>query len=241
MGFKIILKARKTNFKNKIFLTGFHGIGAVGYLVSRYIADQEGTEHLGYVFYDKEPFIAMMNRNRIMLPLELYRRGDFIILVSEILPEPKYLDVLMRSISEWVVRNGFKEAVLIGGLTETVKEDESEEYKVAFTSAFKPPPEFLKCVLERELRIVGPLALLLINFEVMNFPAIAFLPYANVKRADVDAAIIAIRLLNKYYGLGIDTKLLERTSQYEKAIEERIAKIQLESEEKKGRETTFYM
>jgi uncharacterized protein len=62
---------------------------------------------------------------------------------------------------------------------------------------------------------------LLGEFEVHNFPAIAVLPYAESNRADPGAAAKAIKTISKMCKIKVDIKDLERDA---KEIEEEVTK-----------------
>ncbi|MEM3832813.1 MAG: PAC2 family protein [Thermoprotei archaeon] len=243
--FTVILKDRAIKEpigKNKIFLTGFHGIGAVGYLTTRYIADQPDSKHIGYILLDRLPLVVKMGDSRIQLPFELYKRKNFIIMVTESPPEPREMHLLTRGIAEWVIAQGFEEAVLIGGLSDKYRSDD-EQYRVAYTSAYASARKIFGKLIDPRLTIFGPLASLLSYFELNEFPAITILPYARQFEPDTRATMVALNVLNEHYDAKINVESIRKEVE---EIEARIEASMKESEQKvldeKSREKfMFYM
>lgn len=219
---KIIILKNKENEsnkigENKIFVTGFHGVGAVGYLTSKYLSTQKTAEYIGYVTMDRMPMIIRMEDDRIGLPFELYEIDNFVVLVNEAIPETKYVYIYTNKIAEWVVNNGFKMAVLFGGLAERVKE--GTDIRIAYTSQFKSVMQPFAPSLEKKLSIIGPLALLLAKFEQLRFPAICVLPYAKVYEYDLKASYKALKVLIEQFGAKIDLSKIEQDMALEKKLE----------------------
>ena len=71
-------------------------------------------------------------------------------------------------------------------------------------------------MLEQGLYVYGPLAIMLGEFEVGNFPAVAILPYADSSRSDPRAASIAVKTVAKLCKLNLNVSDLEN---YAKVIE----------------------
>jgi uncharacterized protein len=214
-GFKLI---KQPIGRNKVFITGFHGVGAVGYLTSKYLSMQKEAEFIGYVSLKRMPMIIRMENDRIGLPFELYNFNDFIILVNEAIPESKDVYSYANIIANWVVENEFKFAILFGGLAEKVKEG-SDDVRIAYTSQFKNIMKPFAQPLEKKLSIVGPLALLLAKFEEMKFPAVCILPYARIYEYDLKATYKALKILIEQFKTKIDLTKIEQDLLLEKKLE----------------------
>jgi len=239
---------------DKFFLTGFHGVGVVGYFTSLYIAEQKDSNFIGYIKLDKMPLMVKMRADRIGLPLEFYERGDFVILLNETLPSADQVHTLIEKISNWVVSSGFKEAVLIGGLLKKFVQDEEVPFRVAYTSAYLDKGRLKKEIAEgglpridSNLQIYGPLALMLAHFELMKFPAIAILPLSTHRyELDVEAVHVALKFLNEHYNAKIDLSEIESITEsigkMKKQIEEEMKKEEEEILRRAKREDfMFYM
>ncbi len=208
--------------EGKIFITGFYGVGAVGYLVSKYLTLQKEAKYIGYVETKRLPMIIRMEDDRIGLPFELYQFKEFIILLNESLPDSREIHSYTYAIADWVVKNKFKMAVLFGGLAERAKEGDA--IRIAYTSSFTKMMKPFAPPLEKKLFIVGPLALLLSRFEMKNFPAVCILPYARVYEYDLNAAYVALKVLKEKFGAEIDLSQVEKDLILEKKMEAELLK-----------------
>ena len=230
MNIEIILK-RRVDLEGKIFITGFHGIGYTGYIAVNHIIESTKAELLGYVTTEQYPPIVSLDENRVLTPYELFMYKDFILFLPRFQPPPSEQNDLMKILTEWTVKNRFLEAILIGGLDSKLKAGE-EKLRVVPTSQFKMNNKLELKKLDRNLYVVGPLAILLAYYEIKDFPAIALLPYAQRGRPDPLAAATAIQVINQLYDLDISTEQLIKDA---KQIEQEIAQLK-EQEEKVQRE-----
>src|SRR6266571_1827670 len=104
-----------------------------------------------------------------------------------------------------------------GGLVSSFRNN-NDEFCVVPTGAYIDRAKVFKApILEPGLLVYGPLAVMLSEFEIHDFPAIAVLPYAEPARADPAAAALAIRKISKAYNFKVnlkellkDAKLIER-------------------------------
>ena len=231
MDIKIILR-KKVDLKGKIFITGFHGIGYTGYITVNHIIESTKAELLGYVTTEQYPPIVSLDESRVLTPYELFRYKDFIMFLPRFQPAPSEQTDLMKILTDWTVENQFKEAVLIGGLDNKLKTGK-EKLRIVPTSEFKIDNDEVQLKkLDKNLYVVGPLAILLAYYEIRSFPAIALLPYAQRGRPDPLAAATAIQVINRLYGLNISTEQLIRDA---KQIEQEVAQLK-EQEEKVQKE-----
>lgn len=227
MDIEIILR-KKVDLEGKIFITGFHGIGYTGYIAVNHIIESTKAKLLGYVTTEQYPPIVSLNESRVLTPYELFLYKDFILFLPRFQPAPSEQNDLMKVLTDWTVENRFKEAVLIGGLDNKLRTGE-EKLRVVPTSEFKVNNNGVHLKkLDKNLYVVGPLAILLAYYEIRNFPAIALLPYAQRGRPDPLAAATAIQVINQLYGLDISTEQLIKDA---KQIEQEIAQLK-EQEEK---------
>lgn len=227
----VILK-RKVDLKNSVFITGFHGIGYTGYIAVNHMVESTKAELLGYITTEQYPPIVSLDNQRVLTPYELFINKDIVLFLPRFQPAPSEQSILMKILAEWTVKNQFKEAILIGGLDIKLKAEE-EKLRVVPTSRFKINNEKMELKrLDKNLYVVGPLAVLLAFYEVKEFPAIALLPYAQRGRPDPMAAATAIQVINQLYDLNIPTEQLIKDA---KQVEQEIAQLK-EQEEKVQKE-----
>jgi len=170
------------------------------------------------------PSFVSLGKDRLSLPFEFFKYDNFIIFITKIQPAQSEMNKITKTLAEWVVSNKMSTSILIGGLDSKLKDEDEEsiELKVVPTKFF-PNPERLGPSLEKGLFVTGPLALMLIYFEMLDFPACAILPYCERDRPDPRAAASAIKSINKLY-TNLDIKL-EKLYNDAKKIEEEIGLI----------------
>ena len=189
-------------------IAGFHGIGATGYWTVKFLITELKAERKCFIDYEHAPAVASQVEGRVATPYEVYQAGNLSLLKAEISPVRDRENEFYRQLADWIMGSGVKEVALVGGLDESLRNDDSR-YKVAMTSAFLSqgglPNEPL---FEEDRMIVGPVASLLNTFEMHSFPALAVLAYSNTERVDPRAAASAVDFLSRRYGFKANTSPL---------------------------------
>lgn len=220
---RIIMRDPDVKLKGKILISGFHSaLGETGYIVLRHLANQKNVRSIGCVMSPLVPPHVFIGGDRLLMPIELYEYEDrFVLLFTRLQPHRAEWAPFTEAIANWSIDNDLKEAVLLGGLDQQFAEGE-DQFRSAFTSAYRKTAKKHELpILERGRGIYGPLALLLLNYEIRDFPALAVLPYAERGRPDPRAASVAIGVLNQLYDLGIETEeLLADAEAIEKEIKQ---------------------
>lgn len=238
MAIRIIIEDKKINYQDSVFVSGFHGLGWTGYIAIRHIIKTTSTERVGYIDGDLLPDTISIEGERLILPYEFHKYKNFIIFQPPFQPilteQHKIADQqkIIRRLAEWIVESKFREAILIGGLDVRFQQ-ESQELRIIPTKAFIKAKEFNIPFLEKGLLVRGPLALLLTHLEMLNFPAVVILPYAQPNRPDPAAAAVAVEFLNKHYQFGISTSQLQTDAL---KIENEIAEILRQERERTEQE-----
>ncbi len=211
MALEIVIENEKAiNFRDSVFVTGFHGVGWTGYIAIRHMVKViDPKERIGYMIGEKIPDVISLEDDQVLLPYEFYKHNQLVIFQPPFQPFLTEQHEMIRTLAQWIVKSGFKEAVLFGGLDIRFREG-TEELRIVPTRAIVDKAKQLNYgFLERGLLIRGPLALLLAHLEILNYPAVVVLPYAKPDRPDPVAASIAINYLNKQYNLEISTSQLK--------------------------------
>ena len=214
--------------RDSVFVTGFQGMGIAGYIAIKHMIHALNAKPLGFIILKRMPPYVWMEGNRLATPMQLFGYQNYVFMLVEFMPPMPDLYVFIDKICEWVSKT-FIEAFLIGGLDVRVrKEGESEKAKFAATT--KAINKVLRQgykVLDRDLYITGPLALMLMKFEQLDFPALAVLAYASASRPDPMAAAIAIQYFSEIYGVRVDTdELIKDAQRIEAEIEESLRRRQ---------------
>ncbi|MFN7105397.1 MAG: proteasome assembly chaperone family protein [Pyrobaculum sp.] len=236
---KIEFKIFKYVENYEFFVTGFAGIGIVGHIATKYIS--RSCEVVGVVRYRGEPPIVSIEGDRLLLQNEIFSCGKVVGVANNYGIHEAAVYDYTKALASWVVANGFKAAVLFGGLDGRLRKGE-DLLRVAYTSAYRRNglPTGGAETLEPGLQIVGPLALLLSFFEELDFPALVILPYVDITRpADPYAASIAVDFFSKLFNFALDVSQLRQIAEeLEKELEEARARL---AEQQRREESRLYI
>lgn len=202
-----------TSLKGCSLITGFHGLGATGFISVKHAVTSISADLIGYVETDRIPPFVSMEEKRLSLPFEIYKKDKFVFVLTNVPPHPKERQSVSKALAEWAIENGFSSSYLIGGLDNRLRPTESDKIRCTVTKKFKGVESLGIPLLEKGLFVVGPLAIMLTYFEINEFPAIALLPYANPTRPDPMAASVAVENLNKLTNLTMDVSQLVTDAQ----------------------------
>ncbi len=216
--FKIIIKEGKDIEPDSIFITGFHGLGEVGYLSVAHLIRTLEAERIGFIKSDVMPLFVSVENGHISLPFELFKYKNFVFLVPRFQPHQAEQWNFIDELADWLHAKGFRENILIGGLDVNFRENEEDTMRGIPTSAAKDKLEKWNIqLLEEGLFVAGPLALLLAHLEIRNMSAIGLLSYAQRGRPDPRAAATTLEKLNEMFDMNVDvTQLLDESKEIEK-------------------------
>ncbi len=216
--FKILIKEGKEIEPNSIFITGFHGLGEVGYLSVAHLIRSLEAERIGFIKSDVMPLFVSVENGHISLPFELFKYKNFVFLVPRFQPHQAEQWNFIDELATWLSDMKFKDIILIGGLDINFREDEEETMRGVPTSAAKEKLEKWGIpLLEEGLFVAGPLALLLAHLEIREMSAIGLLSYAQRGRPDPKAAATTLEKINEMFDINIDvTQLLDESKEIEK-------------------------
>ncbi len=217
--FEIILKDGFKVPPGSTFVCGFHGLGEVGFLSTAHLTRALNAERVGFIKSDMLPLFVSMENERLVLPFELYwyEEQKMVFLVPRFQPHSSEQWGWIDRLAEWITDNKFSEALLLGGLDASFKEDDDEMRSVP-TTAYKPLLEKWSVpLLEEGLFVAGPLALLLAELEMHGSPGIGLLTYATRGRPDPKAAATMLEKINEVYGVEANVdQLLEESREIER-------------------------
>ncbi len=220
-------------------ITGFHGLGATGYIAVKHSITSLDAELIGYISSDRIPPFVSVDEGRLALPFEVYRKDDYVFVLTNVPPHPKERQEFSKALAEWAISSGMDAAYLIGGLDSRLKASEKDRIRCAVTKKFSKHADLGAPQLEKGLFVVGPLAIMLAHFEISAFPAIALLPYANPMRPDPMAAAVAVEYLDKMTRFSIDTSQLVNDAQ---RIEAEIQELMKQRQDRtKSDQKTLYI
>lgn len=206
--------------EGRVFVTGFHGIGLVGYIAVRHLAQQCRRVGLMTAPWDP-PSVTVTDSYELMVNGELYAcdRGIVALVINYGIPNNVVaIRRFATQLARWVMDVGFGEAVLFGGLDASFRQGQ-DRLRVVTVGGFRGR-DLGAPHMEPKLSVVGPLAVMLETFDSAGFPAVAVLPYADPNRPDPAAASVALEFLSSLYGIRVDVEELRQLAkEYEKMIE----------------------
>jgi uncharacterized protein len=223
------------NFKDCVFITGFHGIGTTGFIAIKYIVNELNAKRIGTILSDHQPPFITTKEGKISLPFELYKHNNIVMLVPQFQPYRHEQKIFAEKLVEWTIQSRFKQVILVGGLDARLKKDEQDDLRVIATAKYAIEKLNRYQILEDGLFVTGPIALILTYYEVNNFPAIAILPYAESSRADPLAASRAINTINDITNLNVNTaKLIQDAEVIEQNLQDIITQTKDQEIDEKG-------
>jgi len=218
----VSLRVPKRDLKHCTLITGFHGVGETGYIALSYLVHALKAKRIGFVEVSSPPpFIAATDKG-IATPFEVYKKRNVVLVKLEFSPHRSEEAEFAKALASWAVSQRFSDAILIGGLDSNFQ-DNKHQLRVVPTQAYLQEFKNFAPTLEPELFVYGPLAVMLSEFEMRNFPALAILPYASAMRPDPRAAAVAIKAISKAHRLKVDVSELEKDAkEIEVEIEKRM-------------------
>ncbi len=205
------------NGSKLVFVTGFPGFGLTGYIATRYIVEQLDLERVGVVLTKFMPdAVSIDPKYSFNYPYEFYSRekSGLLVMVNHTVPSNIEKVEFAEALVSWLVKNGFTETILIGGLDAELRKSPNDALRWSANSWSSRSLSEPK--MEKGLYIVGPLALMLMFTELYKHPATVILPFAEKGRPDPKAAAVAVKKVAEILEMSIDVKeLLEHAKTIE--------------------------
>jgi len=224
-----------------LFITGFKGFGAVGYITTLHMAEKLGCSRAGFIVTKYMPEEATLDKaGNIVGAFTLYGCSvsgkRVVILVNHDIPLPQERERFAEAVIGFLEQAAIDEAVFVGGFDSRFRKG-GEELRWLHTSTYKRRID--APLMEHGLYVVGPLALLLLAAEIREYPAAVVLPYAEAARPDPRAAAVAVRVIGQLYGIEVGVEdLLEEARKIEEMIIE-LEKQQREAMQPAGSERVY--
>ncbi|MHA1699658.1 MAG: proteasome assembly chaperone family protein [Promethearchaeota archaeon] len=215
--------------KGKYLVTGFFGIGSVGFLTVKALIEETKSKKIGIIVStNMPPLVSVDNNGDLSMPFEFYLDEDngFIYLLIRFQPHPSEIREFAKTIVEFVANNEIKGLILLGGLDKNFKKEaDALDYKCVITNEFQA--KYLPTVKKEELPIIdkglfisGGIALILIELQRCQIPALTIFVYADKDRPDMMAATKTIEIINKIFSKNIKIeKMIQEANEFEKEIE----------------------
>ena len=238
---RIILKG-DINLKGCTLITGFHGVGMVGYITTKHLVTELTAMRIGFIETDNLPPYVCMNNDRLQTPFEVYKYNDLVFILTEIPLNSKDFHDFSKGVALWSIDSGMEKAILVGGLDARTRTNPEEKLRCVATRQYLERYGCDLKFLEKNYYVIGPLALMLSYYEMNDFPAIAILSYSSVINGpDPRAAVAAVEYIAKMTRIKVDTSLLlEEAEKIEKELTE-LSMKQLRAQRSEEASSTFYV
>lgn len=221
----------------KTFITGFHGIGEVGYIFLDHCVNTLESERIGILTTSAARPMLLVDKGKIHYPFEFYAWKDILFFVPHQQPHPSHEVAFSEHLAEWILEQQFEQVILIGGVDKNLRTSDNNCRYIATRRYLEQAlsdevkQEITNEKLDDGFLVVGPLAILTGLLELKQFPALAVLAYAERMRPDPEGAIHAIEFINRLLNLDIKTeKLVENAQKIEEEIKNKLEEIKKDTE-----------
>ncbi len=207
----VVLKTQKP-FTGNIVLVAFPGLGFVGTIAGRYIAEKLNLNWTGYLFDDRLPPMGKVRDGKLLYPINIYSGESISLVLAETAISPDLVWDVSRAIITKARKDGAKYVIAISGVL--MPDNEGVFGIPSNTTARKLMEKFGIKEIENGV-ITGVSAAILLHSREMGVPSILLLGPAS-NQQDFNAAITTIRALSSIIGRDIPTEeLLELAHKYE--------------------------
>jgi predicted ATP-grasp superfamily ATP-dependent carboligase len=223
--------------RSDLLVTGFKGIGQVGYLSIKYMIEHlDNIRRIGLYESMYLPPVVTVEEKQLSYPIEFYEYlNKFIIMKVEEIPVDSRGQYIIRKITRGLNYLGLKRIVSIGGLVSSLRENEKDRFRVVYNSYWDKKNDYP--LAQRNVKIYGPLASVLYYSEIERIPSMAILAYADPDRpADFRGVYYALEACKDILNTELDLSELKETAE---ELEKRLKDL-IETEIKSDREKYMY-
>lgn len=197
---------------NTTVIVGFSGYGSVGTTVLNHIIEKLKVESIGFW-----GTISWFHRGNLETPITIYKldakskhEKENFVLVTSRLPIPvigynALPDAFWKWLSHEMLSWKAKRYVIIGGLREDVRNSSDDTWTTLIPTRKYTEIYGTKRTFKDDLTIRGPISFLLAEGTAFNLPVLGVLSYCNTYDIDLDAALMALKDLEKQLGLDLDS------------------------------------
>ncbi|MBR9681349.1 MAG: proteasome assembly chaperone family protein [Candidatus Altiarchaeota archaeon] len=205
--------------KGKTVITGFHGIGFVGFISIDFMVRKLNTSRVDWYFNHELPAVIFAGKDKLEMPVEFHSKGDLGFMKISIMAERDILNHVIEDNIKAMKGAGVKELIVIGGLASNNKK---AFFGVSNSHGKKLIKKLKLSPLDSEITVFGPMASALIYGEKLGLPVVCVLASASSSLPDPKAASRAINHLSSVLNFELDTKDLEKDA---KKVEKRIKEL----------------
>jgi len=200
---------------NTTVILGFSGYGSVGTAVLNHIVEELNVNSIGFW-----GTMSWFHKGILEAPITIYKldidskdEKEKFVLITSRLPIPvvgyeALPDAFWKWLSTEILSWEAKRYIVIGGLREEVRNSSDDTWVTLiptqeYTNLFKTQRTF-----RDDLSIRGPISFLLTEGTAFHHPVLAILSYCNTYDVDLDAASMALKVLEEHLDLNLKSKTL---------------------------------
>jgi uncharacterized protein len=214
---KIITKPVQS--KNPVLIEGFPGIGLVGNIASQHLIEEMNMEYIGSIESRYFPSIAVLYEGLINMPVRIYEsvEHNLIIVISDIPISHSVSYDVSNALVDWAESIKVREIASIAGIA--IMDSGQKVFGAATT------PEMLEKIKGKvEIFQMGTISgisgSVMAECLLRGIPALSLLGATRTQNPDPRAASAVIEVLNKLYGLSINTeRLIEQAERIETELQ----------------------
>ncbi|MEM4663553.1 MAG: PAC2 family protein [Desulfurococcaceae archaeon] len=234
----------REELEGSILVTGYQGFGLVGYLATRHLVKELKLEKIGFIRTRYMPEVSLYTRdNDIEFPFEVYSgnagSNKLVVVLHNNTPHEKERSDYAEFLAKWSKDVGVREVILIGGLSQELRDDPNEKYRwipINNTTMKRGDARVLE-----ERYIIGPLALTMMFMKAYGLRGVVILPFTDPYRPDPKASAVAISVIAGILGVEISVQRLIEEATIIEAIEEERKRMEKLSEEYERRHRLTYI
>ncbi len=209
-----IIEFGKKDLKGYTLLLGFPGMGLVGTIVAKYLMEKISFKKFGYIKSNIFVPILRVREGKPIYPSRLFidEKSKIVLIQSEQIIPSKFKDDFARAIADWVKKKKISKVVSGNGIRTMDMGDKRKVYYVTTNDRTKKFLEKAGAESIKEGIVSGLDSLVLLELKETNIDAYSLLGEINQK-ADYDAAVAVLKVINNISNLKISIKPLEKEAE----------------------------
>lgn len=230
------VEAKPVNLQGYSLIEGFPGMGLVGTISAKYLAEKLGLKEIGYIESNMFLPIIRVHDGLPVHPSRIFASEKYklVILLSEQIIPQALVDRLAKAVVQWIEKKKISRLISLSGI-KAMPEKSAKPivYGIASDAASK------KILIDNNVEIIkegitsGINALILLEMRDKNIDAFSLLGNVEIS-ADYKASSLLIEKLGQILGFEVDTKpLLKEAKETEKALISHLEQLKKTGEEVK--------
>ncbi len=200
--------------KDVILIEGFPGFGLIGTIVTEYLIDHLDCESIGTIISEEIPPMVALHKGEVVQPVEIFYNKKFNMVFLHVVTNPAGLE---WQFSEVVLKLAnmleAKEIVSVEGVGSANQDEPPKTFYYSNSEKIKKDFERMNVDELQEGVIMGVTGTILLKAKNMKQTMSCIFAETHSAMPDSKAAAAVIRVLDKYLGLNVDPKPLEKQAE----------------------------